>query len=67
MTIATKSVAQLDAGYVACAKLVKMLEDYHQGTNAPATQLGRFTVAQVNTQIQAAIDALVVLVPQGGG
>lgn len=67
MTIATKSVAQLSAGYVAAAKVAEALRDYNQGTNAPATQLGRFTVADVDDLIQDAIDALAVLVPQGGG
>lgn len=61
MTIATKSVTQLDAAYVACVKLADALRDYHQGTAAPATQLGRFTVAQVNALVdaaKAAVDAI---------
>lgn len=61
MTIATKTVAQLDAAYVACTKLAKALEDYHQGTNSPDKQLGRFTVAQVNALVdtaKAAVDAI---------
>lgn len=61
MTIATKTVAQLDAAYVACTKLAKALEDYHQGTNRPSTQLGRFTVVEVNALVdaaKAAVDAI---------
>jgi hypothetical protein len=65
MTIASKSVTQLSAGYVAAAKVAEALRDYNQGTNAPATQLGRYTVTEVDDLIQDAIDALVILVPQG--
>lgn len=65
MTVATKTLAQLNTAYVACTKLTEMLRDYHQGTAAPATQLGRFTVAQIDAQVVlasaalAAIDAIV--------
>lgn len=61
MTIANKTVAQLNTAYEACHKLAKMLEDYHQGTNRPSVQLGRFTVAEINAQVdatKAAVDAI---------
>ncbi len=63
MTIATKSVVQLTAGYKAAAKAAEALRDYNQGTAAPATQLGRYTVAEVNALITTAKAALTVLVP----
>lgn len=58
MTVANKTVAQLNAAYVACTKLAKMLEDYHQGTNRPSVQLGRFTVAEINAQVDATVTAV---------
>ncbi len=58
MTIANKTVVQLDAAYVACTKLAKALEDYHQGKNRPSVQLGRFTVAETNALVTAAKSAV---------
>jgi len=67
MTIANSTVSELSEAYVAVAKAAEALRDYNQGTNEPAIQLGRFTVDEVDDRVQDAIDALVVLVPQGGG
>lgn len=67
MSISNKTVAQLSAAYIASAKAAEALRDYNQGTNKPDTQLGRFTVAEVDARVQEAITALTVLVPQGGG
>lgn len=64
MTVATSTLAEMNTAYVACTKLAEMLRDYHQGNPAPATHLGRFTVAQIDAQVVltsaalAAIDAI---------
>jgi len=51
MTIANKTVEELDAAYVACKKLADALRDYHQGTNEPSIQLGRFTVDEIDALV----------------
>lgn len=61
MAVATKTVTQLDAAFVACTKLAKGLEDYHQGTARPSTQLGRFTTAQLDALVTAAKSAVDVI------
>lgn len=58
MTIASASLSDLRAAYTAVAKVEVALRDYNQGTNAPATQLGRFTVDEVDDLVTAALDAL---------
>jgi len=58
MTIASASLADLRAAYTAVAKAEVALRDYNQGTAAPATQLGRFTVQEVDDLVTDALDAL---------
>lgn len=58
MTIASVPLLDLRAAYEAVAKLEVALRDYNQGTNAPDTQLGRFTVDEVDDLVTEAIDAL---------
>ncbi len=62
MSIATASLEELRAAYVAAVKLEEALRDYNQGTNSPDKQLGRFTVAEVDERIEdaeAALDAII--------
>lgn len=58
MSIATATLDDLRAAYTAVAKVEVALRDYNQGTNAPDTQLGRFTVDEVDDLVTAALDAL---------
>lgn len=58
MSIATATLDDLRAAYTAVAKVEVALRDYNQGTNAPATQLGRFTVDEVDELVTDAVDAL---------
>lgn len=58
MSIATATLDDLRAAYTAVAKVEVALRDYNQGTNAPATQLGRFTVDEVDELVTEALDAL---------
>lgn len=58
MSIATASLEELRAAYTAVAKAEVALRDYNQGTNSPDTQLGRFTVQEVDDLVTAALDAL---------
>lgn len=58
MTIASATLSDLKAAYEAVAKVEVALRDYNQGTNAPATQLGRFTVDEVDDLVTDALDAL---------
>lgn len=59
MTIASATLDDLRDAYTAVAKTEVALRDYNQGTNKPSTQLGRFTVDEVDDLVQDAIDALV--------
>lgn len=61
MAFANKSLTLIRAAYKQSGILTSMLQEYDQGNPAPATKLGRFTVAEIEAQItatKAAVDAI---------
>jgi hypothetical protein len=58
MTIMTQSITRVRDAWEKVHNLRIMLEDFQDGSPAPSVSLGRFTAAEMNAQITAAVELL---------